>query len=246
MSKTDFDRRPRFSVIVPAYNEELYLPRVLASLDEARARYRDGPDAIEVIVADNGSTDRTAEIAEAQGCRVAHVEKRQIAAARNGGAKIARGEILCFIDADSQAHAETFNWIDEVLATGKYVGGATGIRLERLSLGLFVTLYSILALLGPFGLDAGVVFCRAQDFRTVGGYREDRDMAEDVVFLLDLRRLGRPRGQGLARGKGARAIISTRKFDAQGDWHMFFIPFAVLRHRSLSAFVRAYWYDVRD
>ena len=91
---------PRFSLIIPAWNEQAYLPRLLDTVDEARTRYRGGPDAAEVIVADNDSTDATAVIARDRGCRVVHVAKRRIAAARNGGAGIARGEILCFVDAD--------------------------------------------------------------------------------------------------------------------------------------------------
>src|SRR5207248_1252646 len=85
---------PRFSLVIPAYNEEAYLPRLLDSVDAARARYAGGPEAIEVIVADNASTDATARLAAERGCRVARVEKRVIAAARNGGAALARGEIL--------------------------------------------------------------------------------------------------------------------------------------------------------
>src|SRR5262252_8697986 len=77
---------PRLSVIIPAYNEEKYLPRLLAGIAAARARYRRGAGAVEVVVADNGSTDATAEVAEARGCRVVPVSKRVIGAARNGGA----------------------------------------------------------------------------------------------------------------------------------------------------------------
>ncbi len=51
----------RISLVIPAWNEERYLPRLLDSVDAARARYRGGADRIEVIVADNASTDRTAD-----------------------------------------------------------------------------------------------------------------------------------------------------------------------------------------
>ncbi|MBI3983139.1 MAG: glycosyltransferase [Gemmatimonadetes bacterium] len=52
--------RPRFSLIIPARNEEAYLPHLLDTVDAARSRYQAGPDAVEVIVSDNGSTDATA------------------------------------------------------------------------------------------------------------------------------------------------------------------------------------------
>ena len=106
----------KFSVIIPAHNEEKYLPRLLESIEVARSNYSGGADEIELIVANNQSTDRTAEVALAHGARVVNVEKRRIAAARNGGARAAGGEILCFIDADSALHPQTFDAIDRAIA----------------------------------------------------------------------------------------------------------------------------------
>src|SRR5204863_3502104 len=126
----------RQTLVIPAHNEEALLPRLLDTVDVARARYSFGADAIEVIVADNASTDRTAEIAAARGCRVVPVEKRAIAASRNGGAAQASSPILAFVDADMQIHSDTFNAIEHALADGRIVGGATGVTLERWSLGL--------------------------------------------------------------------------------------------------------------
>ena len=155
---------PRCSLIIPAYNEAAYLPRLLDSVDAARARYHRGPEQVEVIVADNASTDDTAAVARARGCRVAHVETRLIAASRNGGAAIARGELLCFVDADYRIHPETFNAIDSAMAGDRYVGGATGGRMERMSAGIAVTMFAVLPLLWLTGLDAGVWFCRREGF----------------------------------------------------------------------------------
>ena len=61
-----------------------------------------------MIVADNGSTDHTAAIARERACRVVPVAPRVIAAVRNGGAAIARGAFLAFVDADMQLHPDTF------------------------------------------------------------------------------------------------------------------------------------------
>jgi glycosyltransferase involved in cell wall biosynthesis len=99
----------RFSIIIPAYNEEKFLPRLLDSIEVARANYSRAPDQVEVIVADNSSNDGTAEVAAAHGARVVTITKRRIGAPRNGGARAGSGEILCFIDADSAVHPETFN-----------------------------------------------------------------------------------------------------------------------------------------
>lgn len=213
----------RFSVVIPAYNEEKYLPRLLKSIEAARANYSGGGDQIEVIVADNDSTDGTAEVAAAHGARVMHVPKRRIAAARNGGARAARGEILCFIDADSAVHPQTFDAIETAMKTGRYVWGVTGAELERKSFALLVTYWLMIPMVLLTGLDTGLSFCRREDFEAVGGYDENRLYAEDVLFPLALRRLGRARGQKTIRLPQIKALACTRKFDQFGDWHYFWM-----------------------
>ena len=213
----------RFSVIIPAYNEEQYLPRLLKSIEIARANYSGGRNQIEILVADNASTDRTAEVAAACGARVVHVAKRRIGAARNGGARASTGEILCFIDADSAVHPQTFDAIDLVMKTGKYVWGVTGATMERMSFPLFITYWTFLPMVLLTGLDIGLSFCRREDFEAVGGYDESRLYAEDVKFPWALKRLGRTRGQRTVRLPQVKALGCTRKFDQFGDWHYFWM-----------------------
>lgn len=57
------------SLVIPAHNESVLLPRLLDTVDVARGCFRGGASAIEVIVADNASTDDTAEIGRGRGCR---------------------------------------------------------------------------------------------------------------------------------------------------------------------------------
>lgn len=235
---------PRYSLIIPAYNEERLLGRLLDSVDAARATYGRG-DAVELIVADNASTDRTAVIAATRGCRVIAVEKRVIAAARNAGARAARGEFLAFVDADAQVHPDTFVEIDRALADPRVVAGATGARLERWSIGIAFTYAMIVPIVFVTGMDTGVTFCRKEDFEAIGGYDESRLVAEDVAFLWALRRLGQTRGQRLARATRAKIVASTRKFDEFGDWHFFLVAIEGLRHlmrRDLTRLTDRYWY----
>lgn len=236
----------RFSLVVPAYDEERYLPRLLDSVDAARAAYGGGPAEVEVVVADNASTDATAAVARARGCRVARVEKRAIAAARNGGAALAAGEVLCFVDADSRIHPATFDRIDAVLQP-HVVAGATGVRPERWSAGFAATWALFIPFVWLTRMDTGVVFCRRADFAAVGGYDERLLFGEDVDFLLRLRWLGRPRGQRLTRMSGAKAIASMRKFDEHGEWHYLTTMPKVglgwlLRRETGRAFAERYWY----
>jgi glycosyltransferase involved in cell wall biosynthesis len=241
---------PQFSLIIPAFNEAALLPRLLDSIDAARTQFRGGSDAVEVIVADNASTDATAEIANAHGCVVVAVEKRCIAAARNGGAAVARAATLCFIDADMRVHRETFNVIADTLANPRVIAGATGCTLERWSIGLVLTWAMVMPFVWLTGMDTGVVFCRRADFAAIGGYDESLLFAEDVDFLWRLHKLGKPRGQRLTRARAAKAIASTRKFDTYGDWHYFTqmprMAWRMLRNpRARDDFVRRYWYEDR-
>lgn len=247
---TQRDPKPTFSLIVPARNEEKYLPRLLDSVEQARRQFRDGPAQIEVIVADNVSTDATAAIARARGCRVVTVEKRVIAAVRNGGAAAACGELLAFVDADTRVHPDTFNAIAQTLASGKVVAGATGVRLERLSPGIAAAWAMMVPIVWLTGMDTGVTFCRREDFAATGGYDETRLIGEDVQLLWALRRLGRRRGQGLARVRSVKAIASTRKWDEHGDWHyvlmLLQLPYFLSVGRvAMASFIERYWYDRR-
>ncbi len=91
---------PSVSVVIPAYNEENYLPLCLESIKK-----QDYAAEYEVIVVDNASMDNTAKIALDWGAKVVYESKRSPACARQKGVEAATGEIIAFIDADTQAPA---------------------------------------------------------------------------------------------------------------------------------------------
>ncbi len=234
------------SLVIPCHNEAALLPRLLASVDTARRAFSGGPDGIEVIVADNASTDDTVAVADAHGCRVASTVTRRIGAVRNAGAAAARGAVVAFIDADSRIHPDTFNVIAAFMSRPDVVGGSTGVTMERWSAGIALTYAMMVPLVWATGMDTGVVFCRRDDFHAIGGYDETLKFAEDVKFLVALRRLGRARGRRLVRARAAKAVASTRKFDQFGDWHYLPIswkaPWYLLNRRARDAFSDRYWY----
>ena len=237
---------PAISMIIPCHNEAALLPRLLASIETARRAFSGDPGDIEVIVADNASTDETAAIAATAGCRLAFTAVRRIAAARNSGAAVARGGILAFIDADSQIHPDTFNVVTSFMARPEVVGGTTGATMERWSLGIALCYAMMIPIVWATTMDIGVVFCRRADFDAAGGYDETLKFAEDVKFLFDLRRVGRRRGSRLVRARKAKVIASTRKFDQFGDWHYLAMmgkaPWYLINRRAGDKFADRYWY----
>ena len=240
---------PRLSVVVPAYNEAQYLPRLLDSIGEAR-RVLGDESAVEVVVADNASTDATAEIAKRAGCKVVRVEKRAIAAARNGGAAAAAAPILAFVDADCTLHPRALAATLEALEDPAVGMGATGIRIERRSLGILVTVGLFLPIVRVMGIDGGLVFMRRDDFEAAGCYDESLLAAEDVDLLLRVRKRCRARGERFARLRGVPTIASARKFDRHGEWHFLRSAIALAWDRAFrparfDAAVRRYWYEDR-
>ncbi|MCL5427597.1 MAG: glycosyltransferase family 2 protein, partial [Candidatus Marsarchaeota archaeon] len=89
-------KRPEISVVVPAVNEERYIGYMFEGL--SRQVFRN----FEVIVVDGNSTDKTRDIARANGAKVIIEKRRGIGRARNVGAMTARGRIIVFIDADTK------------------------------------------------------------------------------------------------------------------------------------------------
>jgi glycosyltransferase involved in cell wall biosynthesis len=237
---------PAISLIIPCYNEAAFLPRLLTSVDAARQAFAGGAGAVEVIVSDNASTDGTAQLAADHGCRVVSSTVRRIGAVRNAGAAVARGEIVAFIDADSQIHVDTFNVIAAFMARPDVIGGSTGATMERWSAGIALTYAMFVPIVWATTMDIGVVFCRRADFDAIGGYDASMQFAEDVKFLWDLRRRGRPDGRRLVRARAVKVIASTRKFDTFGDWHYVTLflksPWHLLNRRARHAFADQYWY----
>ena len=125
------DQPPAVSFIIPAYNEEVLVGGTIAALYDAM----DGlPLRYEIIVVNDASTDRTAEVGRSSGGRVIDVHKRQIAAVRNAGAREARGELFIFVDADTMAPESTIRAALAEMSAGA-VGGGASARCSRNGIG---------------------------------------------------------------------------------------------------------------
>ncbi len=92
------------SVVIGALNEENYIGKTLATLKAQKTSHK-----FELVVGDGYSEDKTVSIAKKAGARVAKEKNRSAAWERNAGAKIAKGEIIAFTDADAQVPPE---WVE--------------------------------------------------------------------------------------------------------------------------------------
>jgi len=177
------------SFIVPAYNEERLLGATLLALHAAA---RSTGEPYEVIVADDGSTDRTAAVAEGSGARVVRIARRQIAAARNAGARGALGDCLVFVDADTIVDEVVVRVAVQALLEGA-VGGGAAVRFDgRVPRWANLLLPPVVWAFRVIGIAAGCfLFCRRSAFEAVGGFDETLYGAEEIAMSRALKRRGR-------------------------------------------------------
>lgn len=90
--------RPTFSIVIPTYNREKHIGRAIRSVLNQTF------DDYEIIVVDDGSTDRTARIVQSFGTQVRYIRQpnRGPSEARNTGIRAARGEFIAFLDSDDR------------------------------------------------------------------------------------------------------------------------------------------------
>lgn len=175
------------SFIVPAYNEELELPSTIAAIRTAAAS---AGQNYELIVVDDASTDATAEIARKAGAQLISINRRQIAAARNAGANIARGEVLFFVDADTRINAAHIVGALAALKDGAVGGSARVIVDGAIPLWgrIFITVFCAIYFANSLGAGA-FLFTTRQNFDTVG-FDEQLFIGEEVYFSLAMKKLG--------------------------------------------------------
>jgi len=196
------------SVIVPAYNEEAFIGKCIASLEKQSLARED----YEIIVSDSSSTDRTLEIAERHSVKIVKCKKRSAGFARNAGARKARGKTLAFIDADTVASRQWLEGVKEGLE--KNIACTGPIRaLERDSLLLSAyfrwwSFQSKLTVKLGFPVFPGFNFAVSRNaFEKAGGFLTKNITTEDFDLSLKLRKLGR-----VGFNKKMLVFSSTRRF----------------------------------
>jgi len=231
------------SFVVPAHNEARY---IAATLDSIHAAARAVGEPYEIVVANDSSTDDTAQIARDRGARVVDSGKRQIAATRNVGARAATGELLVFVDADTHVHAALVAEALRALRSGAVGGGARVTfnaavpRWLPFFMAIFTPIY--------FGIGrwaAGCfVFCTRAAFEAAGGFDEATYAGEEIHFSRALKKVGR---FVILREWVA---TSPRKVEGRTFWQLMRINFDVMRKAGFQGRIKrredaGFWYDDR-
>jgi glycosyltransferase involved in cell wall biosynthesis len=208
-------RRPKvpsvmISVIIPAHNEERYLPATLEALKQQAYGW------FEVIVVANGCTDRTAEVARGLCHRLIVLSQKSLGVARNLGARMAKGDMLLFLDADTLLApdalaniAQGFTW---EFAAGTLKGEPDTKRLK------YKLLYGLKNWTHRSGLHAGssgVILCWKKHFMKTGGFDEGLEVRENSELIRRLSRFGKYRYM-----EDVSAVTSMRRYDQRGCGRM--------------------------
>lgn len=213
------------SVIVPAFNEEKYLPATLAALRTAAANL-----SCELVVVDNASIDRTRDVAEYYGAVIVSEPIHNIAAVKNAGARAATGDVLVFIDADTIVPTSLLVHIADAMRVSDSVGGAVAVdyaQLDRTWLSWYLKGWAFWSRF--FNMKQGAAqFCRRSVFQKIGGYDDTLYMGEDIDFYWRLSRYARRSGGVMHYIEEPRVVTSSRRFNNMKPWKVIVLTHPVV------------------
>lgn len=198
------------SIIIPTLNEEKNIKALLSAIKKG------GFDDYEVIVADAGSTDKTVEIAREYNCII--TKGGLPARGRNNGAKVAKGEILFFLDADLKFAPKNFlklsvNYFiknDLTVASFQILPQRNNVYLNPFTLNLFYN-YPQIVLKKLFPMGAMGIMVKKDVFEKVKGFDESITLAEDHYFVQQAEKLGK-----FDIIKGVNLYMPLRRFEKDG------------------------------
>jgi glycosyltransferase involved in cell wall biosynthesis len=239
----------KISIVIPAFNEERLLGESLAQIKVAASVFATIGWQTELIVCDNNSTDRTAEIARLAGAIVVFEPINQIARARNCGATAATGDWLIFIDADSRPSLKLFSDAADAIQTSKYLGGSATMQLDEkyFIAGIITLLWNLTSRWKKFFAGA-FVFCEANAFRMLGGFSHELFCAEELEFGQRLKKLATETGKLLIILHRHPLLTSARKMRLYSPLHHLRFLFRAIfdTRRAMGSRESAYmWYDGR-
>lgn len=191
------------SIIIPTYNEELYIEKLVSYLNK-QTTYA------EIIVSDGGSQDKTLQLAAAAGAIAIISPQKGRAGQMNYAASIAKGDILYFVHADTFPPQNFVPDILDALANGfdlgryktKFISHKTILRINE-----WFTRFDLFICMGG----DQTLFVRKALFEQLGGFKKEMQLMEEYEFCERARKKGRYKIM-----KGA-ALISARKYE-KNSW----------------------------
>jgi len=237
----------KISIVVPAFNEEKFLAETLAQIKSASSAFTNAGWDTELIVCDNHSTDRTAEIARAAGATVVFEPVNQISRARNTGAAAATGDWLAFVDADSHPSAELFADLIREIRSGNCIGGGALFRWDHNTLNTRLWMPILNAGFrwrrmcnGPF------MFAERAVFKEIGGFNPEIFFGEDLELGSRLEKVAREMGKQFVILHRHPIVTSARRFPEYSVltpvkvlYHILFKPTVFTANRQQAR----RWYD---
>lgn len=178
------------SIIIPAYNEENFLPATVNSIKKAQNYFKSTNPKVpsEIVIVNNASTDNTKQISLDLGARVVDFDIRNISAVRNAGIQAGKYQHVIMIDADSFLSENALTEVFSELELGETIGGNFHVKVitdkffyRHLAAFCLLLAKSFLSVTG------GMFYFNRNVALSFGGFREDRLVAEDSMFTFDLK-----------------------------------------------------------
>jgi glycosyltransferase involved in cell wall biosynthesis len=208
------------SIIIPTLNEEKYLPVLLEAIKNQT--YSD----YEIIVSDANSTDKTIEIAGKHNCQI-FVEKdknrKHPSFQRNNGVKLSRGNLILFLDADTNLPNNYF--LEKTIAEFNFrkldiAGFYLDFKSNKFFYKFYRRVYNGVATLAqwikPLALGAGIII-KKEIHQKINGFNEEVYIGEDQIYAEQAAKYGK---FGLI--KSTKIFFSIRRFEKDGPWKLFF------------------------
>jgi glycosyltransferase involved in cell wall biosynthesis len=202
--------QPYISVVIPAHNEEEFLPETLDALKKQTYR------GFETIVVTNGCTDRTAEVVRGKCDQLYELDERGLGPARNLGAAKARGNLLLFLDADTLLEPTALHTIARKFKRHHSAGTLRGEPdRAKSSYKLIYFLKNFVHKTHAHHGSSGVILCWKDHFDAVGGFDNELYLRENSDLMKKLRQFG-----SYKYISQTPAITSMRRYEKTGTSEM--------------------------
>jgi glycosyltransferase involved in cell wall biosynthesis len=210
LPKAERDEQLFVSIVIPAHNEEEFLPATLHALDAQTYTW------FETIVVANGCNDRTAEVVQDLCDQCYDLRPRGLGPARNLGAQKARGKLLLFLDADTILPPDA---LQKIVAQFHAMGTIKGVPdTRKFSHRLIYFVKNLVHATHLHHGSSGVIICWKEHFESVGGFNNELYLRENSDLMKKLRRFG-----SYKYLRTTSAITSMRRYERTGTGEMLWV-----------------------